>query len=86
MKVVKDVVMDSKVCFEEIDYLEAARYVALNYTEEECRRSKLWRILPRRRGKGGTRPGLRGTGPQGHLRGDQEQWEFPRVRLRKEEK
>ena len=44
------------------------------------------RVLPRRRYKTGTRPGLRGEGPQGAPRGDQEQWLFPRVRLTKHEK
>ena len=83
---VEKAVLDSKITWQEIDYLEAARYVALNCTEAECRSSKLWRILPRRRGTRGTRPGLKGAGPQGGLRGDQEQWEFPMVRLRKCEK
>ena len=55
-------IMESSIQFDEIDYLEAARYVALNWTAEECRASPLGRILPTRRGTRGTRPGLRGTG------------------------
>ena len=62
-----------------------ARYVALNWSEEQCR-SKLGRILPRRRNNQGSRPGLKGEGPQGAERGDQEQWVFAKVRLRREEK
>ena len=53
-------IMESSIQFDEIDYLEAARYVALNWTAEECRASPLGRILPTRRGTRGTRPGLRG--------------------------
>ena len=83
---VRKAVQESVVTWEEIDYLEAARYVALNWSEEKCRNSPLGRILPRRRKKGGSRPGLTGAGPQGAARGDQEQWQFPRVRLRKDEK
>ena len=83
---VQKAVMNSEVKWSNIDYLEAARYVALNWTEAQCRASGLRRVLPRRRGATGTRPGLRGAGPQGGARGDQEQWEFPRVRLRKDEK
>ena len=66
--------------------MEAVRYIALNWTEEQCRGSKLRRILPRRKGKRGTRPGIRGNGPRGPGRGDQEQWIFPPVKLGEEEK
>ena len=49
----------------------------MNWTTEECRQSKLSRVLPVRRGRTGTRPGMRGTGPRGAARRDQEQWVFP---------
>ena len=32
-----------------IDYVEATRYIALNWSEEKCNRSKLRRVLPVRR-------------------------------------
>ena len=83
---VKEAMMETEINWENIDYLEAARYIALNWTEQQCRRSELGRVLPRRRKKTGTRPGLTGTGPAGAQRGDQEQWEFPRVRLTAREK
>ena len=77
---VRDAVLESNIKWEQNDYLEGARYVALNWSEEKCRSSGLWRILPKRRCSRGTRPGLRGEGPQGGNRGDQEQWVFPHVR------
>ena len=83
---VGEAILDSEVKFEEMDYLEGARYIALNWTERKCRSSPLWRILPRRRKKQGSRPGLTGEGPMGAVRGDQEQWEFPRVKLTMEER
>ena len=83
---VRSAVYEFNVVFEEVDYLEMARYLALNWSEAECRRSSLGRILPRRRKAQGSRPGLKGEGPQGAERGDQEQWVFPRVRLRHDEK
>ena len=86
VKNVKEAILDSKIKWQEIDYLEGARYIALNWTEGRCRTSGLWRILPRRRYRGGTRPGLKGVGPQGGSRGDQEQWLFPHVRLRPSER
>ena len=55
-KVVEDVkkaVLESEIKWQEVDYLEAARYVALNWSEEECKASGLRRILP----TGGTRLG-----------------------------
>ena len=46
--VVMEAMVDTEIIWEEIDYLEAACYVALNWTEEECQRSGLRRVLPRR--------------------------------------
>ena len=83
---VEQAILDSSITWQSVDYLEAARYIALNWTEDKCRQSGLWRVLPKRRGTRGTRPGLKGAGPQGGERGDQEQWVFPRVRLRPKEK
>ena len=40
--------------FSNIDYLEAARYLVLNMSQEECRKSILRRIPPWRRKKTGT--------------------------------
>ena len=53
VKSVREAVMKTKITWQEIDYLEGARYVALNWTEGRCRSSGLWRILPKRRYKGG---------------------------------
>ena len=44
------------------------------------------KILPRRRKKTGTRPGVTGKGPMGAERGDQEQWVCPKVKLTDENK
>ena len=80
-------VMESGIKWEQIDYLEATRYIALNWTEEQCSNSKLRRVLPRRRSNKGTRPGVRGTGPSGPTRGDQEQWRWrPNLKLKEAEK
>ena len=73
---VKEAILDSPVQWSNIDYMEAARYIALNWTKEECKNSSLYSILPRRRGRTGTRPGIRGDNPRGKQRGDQEQWVF----------
>ena len=86
VKNVKEAVRMSGTTWREIDYLEGARYLALNWSAEECRRSKLSRILPRRRKKGGSRPTVRGQGPKGKERGDQEQWTFPKIVLEDWEK
>ena len=63
------------------DRLEAVRYIALNWDEVKCKTSLLRRVLPVRRKKRGSRPGITGTGPSGPGRGDTEQWVFPKVRL-----
>ena len=83
---VKQAVMQSDISWENIDFLEGARYIALNWTEEQCRRSSLKKILPWRRSRRGTRPGIRAAGPKGPERGDQEQWVFPMITLTPENK
>ena len=62
------------------------RYIAMSWDAETCRRSSLRRTLPVRRAKTGTRPGLRGEGPQGARVHDQEMWRFPNVVLTEGEK
>ena len=51
--------------FSNVDYLEATRYLVLNWTQEECRRSGLLCVLPWRRKNRGTRPVITGSGPRG---------------------
>ena len=79
-------ILKSGVKWEDVDYLEAVRYLALNMTAKECQESNLRRCLPTRRRRGGTRPGVKGAGPKGRVRGDQEQWEFPNIVLEEWEK
>ena len=83
---VRQAVLAAGIKWKEVDYLEAARYIALNLTAEEVAMSGLRRVLPWRRKKGGTRPGLKGAGPKGAMRGDTEQWCFPKVVLTLKEK
>ena len=85
-KIIYEAILNSKVTWQNVDYLEACRYIALNWSAEECRKNKLRRVLPTRRGKTGVRPGVRGEGPMGLDTGDSEQWRFPRVKLTEEEK
>ena len=84
--VVKEAIINSKIKWEDIDYMEGCRYIALNLSGEECRSSNLSRILPVRRAKTGVRPGVKGPGPMGAEPHDQEQWRFPEVTLTEEEK
>ena len=79
-------VMETTVEFKGVNYQEGCRYIALTSTAQECRLGPLKRVLPIRRHKPGTRPGVTGAGPAGATTGDQEQWEFPRVELTKLEK
>ena len=85
-KEVEEEVMRSSLRSEELDYLEGARLIALNRSAEYCRSHALKRVLPVRRGRTGSRPGVTGKGPMGPERGDQEQWRFPDIILAEEEK
>ena len=60
---IRDEVLRTELEFNNKDFLEATRYLVLNWTEEECRKRSLRRVLPTRRGRRGTRPGMRGAGP-----------------------
>ena len=82
----KEAVLSSPIIWENVDYLECARYVALNLSLEKCRASNLRRVLPWRRGTRGTRPGMKGSGPLCKIRGDTEQCEFPQITLTEDEK
>ena len=64
-KLVYKAVMDSEMKWEQADYLEAVRYIAINWDEVKCRTSPLRRVLPVGRGSRGSRPGITGTGPSG---------------------
>ena len=83
---VKQALLESTISWEGVNWTEAVRYIALNWTEERCRSSKLRRVLPWRRKNQGCRPGVRGIGPKGPEVGDQEQWVFPRITLTAEDK
>ena len=52
--------------------------MVLGWDEAWCRRSGLTRVLPWRKHKQGTRPGLTGVGPMGAEEDDEKQWEFRR--------
>ena len=81
--------MKTEIKWEQIDYLEAVRYITLNRDDIKCRTSTLRRVLPTRRGTRGSRPGMRGawpTGPAGPSRGDTEQWICPKVILTRKDK
>ena len=78
--------MMSPVKWENVDYRECARYVALNWDEYTCNKSKLRRILPHRRSRQGSRPSVKGKNPRGKESGDTEQWIFPSVMLEEWEK
>ena len=60
--------------------------IDLNWSEDQCRGSKLQMVLPLRRSRHGTRPGLRGSGPRGPYTGDTDQWVFLRGVLTDEDK
>ena len=66
--------------------MEGARLIALNRSAAYCRTCPLKHVLPVRRKRTGSRPGVRGEGPMGAERGDQEQWVFPTVTLSKKDK
>ena len=76
-RIVYNAVMDSDVKFSGMNYTEAARMIALTSSEQECRLGPLKRVLPTRRSKNGTRPGITGEDPLSADTCSQDQWKFP---------
>ena len=85
-KMVEVEVMRSKIVLDDLDYLEGTRFIALNRSTPYSRNHKLQRVLPVRRSRTCSRPGVTGKGPMGAARGDQDQWRFPEVKLKDDEK
>ena len=71
--------LETEIKFKNIDFKEAIRYIALNWTEKECRTSNIWKLLPWRSKKQGVRPGMTGEGSLGPDQGKKDQWKFPNL-------
>ena len=76
-KVIKEVILKSKMKWEGINYKEAARYCAMCYDQFEMRANGLDRIAPWRRYRKGCKPGVTGSGPLGMESDDEVIWVFP---------
>ena len=61
-EIVYRAMLDTKVKLDNVDWAEAAKYIALTSTEQEVRLSPLRRVIPVRRKVNGTRPGITGEG------------------------
>ena len=84
---VAEAIMETDMEWKGVNWKEATRFLVLGRSEAWCRSSKLWKVLPRRKFKHGTRPGLTGAGPMGAACDDEIQWEFRgEVHLSKKEK
>ena len=79
-EIVYKAVMETNIKFENINWVEACKYIALTSTAQECRIGPLRRVLPRRRKTPGSRPGITGEDPLGKDSGGQDQWVFPTLR------
>ena len=79
-RIVYNSVMESEVKLSGVNFTEAARMLALTSSEQECRLGPLRRVLPVRRSKKGTRPGITGEDPLSADTESQDQWKFPPLR------
>ena len=79
-EIVYQAVIETKIKFDNIDWMEACKYIALTSTEQECRMGPLRIVLPNRRHSPGSRPGITGENPMARDSGSQDQWEFPAIR------
>ena len=69
-------IMEADISWEGGNWKEGVRFIILNRSQIWCETSKLGRLLPYRRYKHGTRPGVTGKGPMGPEADDEFQWVF----------
>ena len=62
-----------------VNYKEAARYCAMKYGKAEILANGIARVVPSRRFRKGTKPGVTGAGPRSKYSDDEEVWKFPDV-------
>ena len=77
--VAKKVILKSSMKFEGVNYREAARYCAMMYDKFEIRANGIERVVPIRRHKKGSKPGVTGCGPMSKHKNDEELWLFPNM-------
>ena len=83
---VAEAIMESDIVWKDVNWKEAVRYLVLGRPKEWKLKSGLSRVLPHRRHKKGTKPGVTGAGPTGPITGDEVQLVFPSVELTNLEK
>ena len=76
-RLVRDAFMKSNLNIDGVNYKEAARYVAMRYDPFEVRKMALERIIPKRKYRKGTKPGVTGKEPLGKESDDEVRWVFP---------
>ena len=74
-------VMETDIKWRDVNWKECVRYLVLGRPKEWRQMSGLTRVLPHRRFKRGSKPGMTGLGPLGAAVGDEVQWVFPKVEL-----
>ena len=90
-KICADAVRHSELKFEGVDYIWAAKYIAMTCSREEIRGSKLEGIVPVRKYRKGTSPGVTSVEAKGKKKeGEKEEiatkWKFSRTDFTEQEK
>ena len=90
MEMCRNAAREVEIEVQNVNYMEATRFLALTMDDDEIRESRLGRIMPRMRKKASGRAcrKLRLTTANSleATTNDQNQWEWPEVNLSKEEK
>ena len=76
-RLVREEVMETRLKFEGMNYVEASRYVAMGYELIEIKEMHLEKIVPIRRYKFGSKPNVTGNQTLGPHSNNDELWIFP---------
>ena len=82
----KKAILLTDVKFNNINYKEAARYLALEMSDTEISLSGLRHVLPVRRSNKGTKPLVYGPLAMGNDTENDSQWRFPKIKLTEKDK
>ena len=86
-RIVADNFLRSDLTVDNVDYLELAKYIALNWTEGRIKLEGLQRVCPTRKCRKGARPGLGSKEAQGARQSDNQdsRWEYRTLDQTREE-
>ena len=85
-KLVYQAAVESEIKYEGLDFKEIVTYLAINLSEWQARKSKIWKLLPKRKSKFGQKPTITGDSAKGKTSTHDVHWNYPKLDFNDQEK